>query len=146
MEQLEALRRAPSHADMQKCLNALGQPRAELTTHVMKPKTLMEMYQVDAGQIYRDVMDRRDHYSPEQVALAESMFFKRPLPTEPTRIELDDLFYRWTERTEQAQKRKEIIQKVTGPKDVADEAVLEGQTPKQPTFEEQNYEGLVKII
>jgi hypothetical protein len=128
-------------------LNELGKPRAQLISGVHQPKTLIEMYNITPQQIYQDTLDRPSHYTNEQIQLAEARFFGRLLPIEPTREQLDDLFYRWMERTEQTQRRQEIIRKVTDISDVAEFEEDQKETHgKTPTYEDQNFDGLIKII
>jgi len=106
----------------------------------------MEMYGIPASVIYQDAQERPDHYSDAQKQLLNHLHLGHP--GNPRIEEVDDLFCTWNEKTDLASKRREILQQVTEPpKDVADDAVFEGDLKKgKPTFENQNYDKLIKII
>jgi len=129
-------------SEWQKRLSELGAPKAQLISPIAKPKTLLEMYGVEPRRLYQDVLDRPKHYTEDQQQTIEHLFFKRSPMTPPTTEQLDALFYRWQEKTEQAKQRKEIVKKVT---DISEHAELEGPK-KAPTYEKQDYGKLIKLI
>lgn len=112
------------------------------------PKSLLDAYGIKWDQLIEDARVRPDHYTPKELEIIRSHDRGgMPLGTEPHYTELNELAVKFYEPTANRQERKKVMEKVTKPKDVADdpmtmteeELASKSWAERQATFENQSF-------
>lgn len=113
--------------------------------------TLVDAYlRGDVGILVADSRNRPDHYTPEQRVLIEALHRKQPLPPGTTTAALNELVFRYTERTEQKKMRAAAVSSAQR-KLEADPTVKRKQEEDEvrnagSSFQEQGFPKAIKII
>lgn len=127
-------------------LFALGPTPQELP----KAQSLIDIYLGgDLRRLYQDALERPEHYTKEQRDWLEAKIMNRPLAQELDQEQQTDALFRFMEATDTAAARKKLIGQVTAKAvDPADDpdTVMEGEPMAEPTFENQDFGDLIKII
>jgi len=95
--------------------------------------------------LHADVVSRPEHYTDRQKEIVLALHTKAPITVEPTEAELNDVILQMSRPTDLAKKSKDIMSKATT-KDISDDAIMEDDKEKVPTFEDQDFGKLITII
>lgn len=113
-----------------------------------KPKNLLEAYGIGWDRVIEDARQRPEHYTPRELEIIKSHDLGgMPLGHEAHYDELNGLAVKLYESSENRDKRKQVMEKVTKPVDVADDpmTVTDDQArrmswaERQATFENQAF-------
>lgn len=104
---------------------------------VAKPESLIDFYlKGDVAPIFADLTQRAEHYTDRQKEIVEAMMAGKEPHPKATINELNDLMFRWREKTEQVKARREVVRR----------AQKADFIPEGGSFEDQDFGPTIKII
>lgn len=132
------MKNVPRHHDFMQHVPKHREPASQPKPN--EPQNLLDFYLMGNYEpLYRDAEERPKHYDQRQHQLIQDL--KRG--KRPGQQDLDLLMYRYTERTEPAERRSEILRRAQKPKQEHNTAA---QKKGGPSFEKQDYGKLIRVI